>query len=157
MEKFTLNNEETADNIFKAIVKENEKRIKKNNDKILELMVKKGVDSIYDIESIIKDSDGNVIDIRVKEKSTIPNQMRISAGFDPVDNVNHPSHYKAKNGMEVIDVIEAFTANLKGYEASHTANVIKYICRWKEKNGLEDLKKAQWYLDRLIKNIEGNK
>lgn len=157
MEKFTLNNEETADNIFKAIVKENEKRIKKNNDKILELMVKKGVDSIYDIESIIKDSDGNVIDIRVKEKSTIPNQMRIAAGFDPVDNVNHPSHYKAKNGMEVIDVIEAFTANLNGYEASHTANVIKYICRWKEKNGLEDLKKAQWYLDRLIKNIEGNK
>ena len=71
--------------------------------------------------------------------------------------VNHPSHYKAKNGMEVIDVIEAFTANLNGYEASHTANVIKYICRWKEKNGLEDLKKAQWYLNRLIKNIEENK
>ena len=59
--------------------------------------------------------------------------------------------------MEVIDVIEAFTANLRGYEATHTGNVIKYICRWKEKNGLEDLKKAQWYLNRLIKNIEENK
>ena len=59
--------------------------------------------------------------------------------------------------MEVIDVIEAFTANLKGYEATHTGKVIKYICRWKEKNGLEDLRKAQWYLNRLIKNIEEGK
>lgn len=73
------------------------------------------------------------------------------------DMVNHPKHYKAKNGMEVIDVIEAFTANLEGYEATHTGNVIKYICRWKEKNGLEDLRKAQWYLNRLIENIEKNK
>lgn len=74
-----------------------------------------------------------------------------------LDMVNHPKHYKAKNGMEVIDVIEAFTANLEGYEATHTGNVIKYICRWKEKNGLEDLRKAQWYLNRLIENIEKNK
>lgn len=77
--------------------------------------------------------------------------------MDTNDMVNHPKHYKAKNGMEVIDVIEAFTANLNGYEASHTANIIKYICRWKEKNGLEDLKKAEWYLNRLIENIEKNK
>lgn len=82
------------------------------------------------------------------------NSCRAKNGFDMV---NHPKHYKAKNGMEVIDVIEAFTANLEGYEATHTGNVIKYICRWKEKNGLEDLRKAQWYLNRLIENIEKNK
>ena len=71
-----------------------------------------------------------------------------------IDMVNHPSHYKSNYGIEVIDVIEAFTEDLKGVEAVSTANVIKYICRWKKKNGLEDLKKAQWYLDHLVDYIE---
>ena len=66
------------------------------------------------------------------------------------DMVNHPPHYQSSSGLEVIDVIEAFTEHLTGDEATNTGNVIKYICRWKEKNGLEDLKKARWYLDRLI-------
>ena len=70
------------------------------------------------------------------------------------DMVNHPAHYKAANGLEVIDVIEAFTAKLTGIQATDTGNIIKYICRWKEKNGLEDLKKAQWYLNHLISVIE---
>ena len=138
---------------------------KRNNDKILELMKKKGIESIDDIESVLQDGFGNVLDIlpkrpdifedlKMKESGESFNSCRARNGFDMV---NHPKHYKAKNGMEVIDVIEAFTANLSGYEATHTGNVIKYICRWKEKNGLEDLKKAQWYLNRLIKNIEENK
>lgn len=71
-----------------------------------------------------------------------------------VDMVNHPAHYKAVNGLEVIDVIEAFTAKLTGIQATDTGNIIKYICRWNEKNGLEDLKKAQWYLNHLISVIE---
>lgn len=70
------------------------------------------------------------------------------------DNVNHPDHYKASNGMEVIDVIDAFTSDLIGFEAAYTSNIIKYILRWNKKNGLEDLKKARWYLDRLIQKIE---
>ena len=71
-----------------------------------------------------------------------------------VDFVNHPPHYQTKNGLETIDVIEAFTEDLTGAEATNTGNVIKYICRWKHKNGLEDLKKARWYLDRLIAHVE---
>lgn len=71
-----------------------------------------------------------------------------------VDMVNHPSHYKSKSGMEVIDVIKAFTADLKGYQATDTGNIIKYILRWPHKNGLEDLKKARWYLNDLIDTIE---
>ena len=47
--------------------------------------------------------------------------------------VSHPSHYQSNTGLEVIDVIEAFTFDLKGIEAVDTANVIKYICRWKAK------------------------
>lgn len=71
-----------------------------------------------------------------------------------MDNVNHPAHYKSASGLEAIDVIEAFTEGLNGFEATHTGNVIKYICRWKHKNGIEDLKKARWYLNRLISNLE---
>ena len=69
------------------------------------------------------------------------------------DNVNHPAHYNA-NGIEAIDVIEAFTADLNGIDAVDTANVIKYILRWPRKNGLEDLKKARWYLNHLIERKE---
>lgn len=71
-----------------------------------------------------------------------------------IDMVNHPTHYQSETGLEVIDVIEAFTFDLKGIEAVCTANVIKYICRWSNKNGLEDLRKAKWYLERLINHID---
>lgn len=71
---------------------------------------------------------------------------------DPM--VSHPSHYISETGLETIDVIEAFTFDLKGIEATDTGNIIKYICRWKQKNGLQDLKKAMWYLNHLIKHVE---
>lgn len=70
------------------------------------------------------------------------------------DMVNHPPHYISETGLETIDVIEAFTFDLKGIEATDTGNILKYICRWKGKNGLEDLKKAQWYLNHLIAHVE---
>ena len=68
--------------------------------------------------------------------------------------VTHPPHYQSSNGLETIDVIEAFTADLKGIEATDTGNVLKYMCRWKHKNGLQDLKKAKWYLEHLIRYVE---
>lgn len=68
--------------------------------------------------------------------------------------VSHPDHYQSKTGLEVIDVIEAFTHDLMGIEATDTGNVIKYICRWKQKNGIQDLKKAAWYLQHLIEHLE---
>ncbi len=55
--------------------------------------------------------------------------------------VTHPNHYQGKNGLEVWDFIEAFTADLKGVEAVDTANILKYACRWKKKNGLQDIQK----------------
>lgn len=71
----------------------------------------------------------------------------------PIENkddvVNHPRHY-IHGGIETIDVIKAWTEELTGFEAVLTGNVIKYISRWKSKNGVEDLKKAAWYLERLI-------
>lgn len=134
-----------------------EEYLERKRQALIKDMEKAGIEQLdydSDVKTIIRDGNGNVLDIQMKEPGESFNSCRARNGFDMV---NHPSHYKAKNGMEVIDVIEAFTANLEGYEATHTGNVIKYICRWKEKNGLEDLKKAQWYLNRLIKNIEENK
>ena len=63
--------------------------------------------------------------------------------------VSHPDHY-ISNGIEAIDIIEAYTKNLTGIEAVCTANIIKYILRWKNKNGSQDLEKAEWYLKHLI-------
>lgn len=68
--------------------------------------------------------------------------------------VSHPNHYQSGNGLEVIDVLEAFTDGLQGIEATDTGNVLKYMCRWKKKNGLQDLKKAMWYLQHLINHVE---
>ena len=134
-----------------------EEYLERKRQELIKDMEKAGIEQLdydSDVKTIIRDGNGNVLDIQMKEPGESFNSYRARNGLDMV---NHPKHYKAKNGMEVIDVIEAFTANLSGYEATHTGNVIKYICRWKEKNGLEDLKKAQWYLNRLIKNIEENK
>ena len=68
--------------------------------------------------------------------------------------VSHPDHYLTSTGLETIDVIEAFTSDLKGIEAVDTGQVLKYICRWKKKNGLQDLQKAMWYLTHLINYVE---
>ena len=134
-----------------------EEYLERKRQKLIKDMEKAGIEQLdydSDVKTIIRDGNSNVLDIQMKEPGESFNSCRARNGLDMV---NHPKHYKAKNGMEVIDVIEAFTANLKGYEAIYTGKVIKYICRWKEKNGLEDLRKAQWYLNRLIKNIEENK
>ena len=66
------------------------------------------------------------------------------------NNVNHPSHYQSESGLEVIDVIKAFTSELSGEEAFCIGNAIKYVCRYSKKNGVEDLEKAKWYIDRAI-------
>ena len=69
------------------------------------------------------------------------------------DNVNHPNHYN--NGkVECIDAIESATVNKNGVEAFCVGNIIKYLWRYEDKNGIEDINKAKWYLDRLIENFE---
>ena len=70
--------------------------------------------------------------------------------------VEHPSHYTAGK-VEVIDYIEQVAANYYSAEAPLVGNVIKYVSRAPLKGKkLEDLKKAQWYLNRLISNLENN-
>ena len=71
--------------------------------------------------------------------------------------VSHPSHYQSEYGLEVIDVIQAFTSDLQGIEATDTGNIIKYACRWKHKNGIQDLKKIMWYAQHLTEYLENKK
>lgn len=69
---------------------------------------------------------------------------------EETDNIQHPSHYTQGN-IECIDAIEAATGG--GFLDYCTGNVIKYLWRWQHKNGIEDLKKAKWYLDKMIETI----
>ena len=64
-----------------------------------------------------------------------------------IDNVNHPPHYNQQK-VECIDAIESATG--AGFESYLQGNILKYIWRYNYKNGTEDLKKAQWYLNKLI-------
>ncbi len=64
-----------------------------------------------------------------------------------LDMVNSPPHYNA-TGIECIDAIEAATGD--GFEHYLQGNILKYLWRYRYKNGTEDLKKAKWYLDKLI-------
>jgi hypothetical protein len=67
------------------------------------------------------------------------------------DMINSPPHYN-QAGIECIDAIAAATND--GYRFYLQGNVIKYIWRYRYKNGVEDLRKAQWYLQELITCLE---
>lgn len=92
----------------------------------------------------------------IKFKDDIEKEFIEAMNKQPIivsDSVNHPSHY-TQGKYEVIDYIEDKLSKeeLQGY---CVGNVLKYVSRFKHKNGLEDLKKAEWYLNRLITNMEG--
>lgn len=69
------------------------------------------------------------------------------------DMVSHPKHYN-QGGIECIDALKAATVGKRGIEAVCVANVIKYLWRYEEKNGIEDVRKAKWYIERLLKELE---
>lgn len=70
-----------------------------------------------------------------------------------IDNVNHPSHY-THGKIETIDKIED-VLGLEGFQAYCVGNAIKYLDRYKLKNGFEDIKKAKRYLEFYIEKTEG--
>ena len=67
--------------------------------------------------------------------------------YGNVDMVNKHPHYN-QAGIECIDAIKAATGD--GYEFYLQGNILKYLWRYRYKNGIEDLKKAEFYLKRLI-------
>lgn len=90
-----------------------------------------------------------------KERNFLPSHYKRYEGASPRDNdiVNHPQHY-CQGGIETIDIIKAkmLPERFRGFLQG---NVIKYVTRAEFKGKqIEDLKKAAWYLDRLIKEID---
>jgi len=71
------------------------------------------------------------------------------------DMVNSPSHY-TQGSIECIDAIKEVVKHLDGMEAMCTGNAIKYLWRWRHKNGVEDLKKAVWYIQRMIDEFDAD-
>ena len=69
------------------------------------------------------------------------------------DVVNSPEHYR-QGGIEAIDAIKSAVTTAPPVQAVFVANILKYVWRYREKNGIQDLRKARWYLDELIKEVE---
>ena len=73
--------------------------------------------------------------------------------FADNDPVNQPGHY-CNGGVECIDAIRGSMADSAAFRGFLKGNVMKYVFRYEQKNGGEDLKKARWYLERLIGEVE---
>lgn len=72
------------------------------------------------------------------------------------DNVNHPNHYQNIAGVEAIDILNDVVKDLPGKQAAMLWNSMKYLFRFQNKNGVEDLKKARNYLNYLIDDMEAD-
>jgi len=72
------------------------------------------------------------------------------------DMVNHPSHY-TQGKYETIDIIEDKVKDLPPFEAVLVGHILRYITRYHYKNGLQDVKKCKWYVDKLISMLEADK
>ena len=72
---------------------------------------------------------------------------KMSSSKDCQDMVNHPSHYE-RYDMETIEAIKG-QSTPNEYRGFLKGNVMKYLARYRGKNGIEDLNKAEWYLHRL--------
>lgn len=75
-------------------------------------------------------------------------EKMVEASQDPVDVVNRPQHYR-RGDIECVDAIEA-SMSPEEYQGYLKGNIEKYVWRYRYKNGVQDLEKARWYLDRLI-------
>jgi hypothetical protein len=102
---------------------------------------------VTDNEIEISDCPGGICPVPWATKA-IDTVMGDTSGNEPVDNVNHPSHYTAGD-IECIEAIEAQLTR-EEYRGFLKANCAKYIWREKQKGGIESLKKAQWYLNLLV-------
>ena len=89
---------------------------------------------------------------KCEEYDEIPLNAKETPSKPKDDLVNHPSHY-TQGGVECIEAIRSALGE-DGFQASCVANVIKYVWRYKKKNGLQDLAKAQVYLSWLIESVE---
>lgn len=85
---------------------------------------------------------------QIAEKMT----STVDSEFDPVTN---PSHYAGHTGIDCKAALESMLGT-EAYLSHMQACAFKYIWRWRDKNGIEDLKKARECIDNMIRAIEGD-
>jgi len=84
--------------------------------------------------------------VKVVEAKEVKADIQEAKANDPIN----PNHYK-QGKVECIDCIESATSSLTGFEGFCTGNAIKYLYRWKQKGGKQDLEKARWYINRMLR------
>jgi len=112
-------------------------------------MARDGKYSCFDCKHEAEPVNGEHCDVCCGSE-THPNFLLIDSN---PDSVSHPSHY-THGKIECIDAIASAVYGLSGFDGMCTGNAIKYLWRWRYKNGVEDLKKAKWYIDKLIEQEE---
>tara|TARA_S200002703_G_scaffold156028_1_gene160929 strand:+ start:495 stop:863 length:369 start_codon:yes stop_codon:yes gene_type:complete len=90
-----------------------------------------------------------------KARKQLEEEPHYEVVIEDKDMVNHPEHYM-KGGMETIEYLKA-KSTPHGFQTYLRLNAMKYLSRAEEKENLvQDLEKALWYLNRLIKEMKGN-
>lgn len=103
--------------------------------------------------SMVED-EGYDLSEHLEEEVSAPGAYEFIPEGKPVDMVDKPAHYN-NGGIECIDYLKD-NMSWEGYTGYLEGNCKKYLHRWRYKaKPLEDLKKARWYLDRLIGELEG--
>jgi len=104
------------------------------------------------VQVITRGGEFRMIDVSKDVSKNVQNENKASVETAK-DNVNHPVHYNTGR-VEVIDIIEDAVQGASPFEAVCVANVLKYVLRYRYKNGVEDLKKTEWYMKKLIREVE---
>lgn len=116
-------------------------------------------DLLHDAEPVVMEKAEPTIKIALDKLTTIADsefEKALEKGAVKLvyeaehDAVNHPNHY-CKGGVECLDAIKAALGDK--YEGFLAGNVLKYVYRYPDKNGVEDCKKARFYLDKLIEEL----
>lgn len=120
-----------------------------------EVVVVKSVDSfskeiVYEAQSDLETWYSNTLTWHNHFKPYV--EEDVQEGFTLGDNVNNPSHY-GQGKIEAIEYISDFLTK-EEYQGYLRGNIAKYLHRFPYKNGIEDLRKAKWYLERLIEEVE---
>ena len=122
--------------------------IPKDEEEFENIIVKARIDAAEKVEERRREMEAEGIWMEFQQ-DTADNSVNVSS--DPM--VEKPAHYTS-GVIECIDAIASATKDLNGIEAFDTGNAIKYLWRWKRKNGKQDLEKARWYVNHLIAHLE---